>query len=147
MSDQRYFDDVSVGDLLPAQCHVIGAVQMFLFSSATNNAHRIHYDYRWATDTEGYPDIVVHGPLQAALMARMLTDWAGPRGQLVRISVRNQGAAFAGQPLIFTAEIVRKYRDGGRALIDLQLAEKRDGGEMLMPGAATLRLPSRDDKP
>src|SRR5580658_7286015 len=126
MSDQQYFDDVSVGDVLPPQQHAIGAVQMFLFSSATNNAHRIHYDYRWATDIEGYPDIVVHGPLQVALMAKMLTDWAGPRGQLVRISIRHRGAAFAGEQLVFTAEVVRKYRDGDRALIDLRLEEKRD---------------------
>jgi acyl dehydratase len=144
MQAQRYFDDVSVGDLLSPQEHAIGAVQMFLFSSATNNAHRIHYDYRWATDIEGHPDIVVHGPLQAALMAKMLTDWAGPRGQLVRISVRNERAAFAGELLVFTAEVVRKYHDGDRALIDLRLAEKRSGLEVLMPGKATLRLPSRN---
>jgi acyl dehydratase len=146
MPEQRYFDDVTVGDVLAPQEHAIGAVQMFLFSSATNNAHRIHYDYRWATEIEGHRDIVVHGPLQAALMAKMLTDWAGPRGQLVRISLRNQRSAFAGELLVFTAEVVRKYRDGDRALIDLRLAEKRDGTEVLMPGYATLRLPSRRDE-
>jgi acyl dehydratase len=151
MPEQPYFDDVTVGDVLAPQEHAIGAVQMFLFSSATNNAHRIHYDYRWATEVEGHRDIVVHGPLQAALMAKMLTDWAGPRGQLVRISVRNQRTAFAGELLVFTAEVVRKYHDGDRALIDLRLAEKRDGMELLMPGNATLRLPTRreggTDKP
>ena len=145
MSEQRYFDDVSVGDTLAPQEHAIGAVQMFLFSSATNNAHRIHYDYRWARDIEGHRDIVVHGPLQAALMAKMLTDWAGPRGQLVRISVRNERTAFAGELLVFTAEVVRKYHDGNRAMIDLLLAEKRAGMEVLMPGDATLRLPMRGD--
>ena len=111
MTDQRYFDDVEVGDALPPAQHVIDAVQMFLFSSATSNAHRIHYDHRWA-ESEGYPDIVVHGPLQSALMAKLLTDWAGPRGQLVRIKVRNRAAAFAGDVLVFTAEVVRKYRAG-----------------------------------
>jgi hydroxyacyl-ACP dehydratase HTD2-like protein with hotdog domain len=141
---QRYFDDVEAGEQLPPGRHVLEPVQMFLFSSATSNAHRIHYDHRWA-QSEGYPDIVVHGPLQSALMARLLTDWAGPRGQLVRINVRYQAAAFAGEVLVFTAEVVRKYRADGQALVDLRLAGTRDGGEVLMPGTATVRLPCRDD--
>ncbi len=58
---------------------------MFFFSAATYNGHRIHYDRTWAVDVEGYPDILVHGPLQAALMAKAVTDWIGPGGRLVRI--------------------------------------------------------------
>jgi acyl dehydratase len=139
---QRYFEDVEAGDALPPARHVIEPVQMFLFSSATSNAHRIHYDHRWA-ESEGYPDIVVQGPLQSALMAKLLTDWAGPRGQLVRFKVRNQAAAFAGDALVFTAEVVRKYRTDGLALVDLRVAGTRDGGEVLMPGAATVSLPCR----
>lgn len=41
---------------------------LFRFSALTYNAHRIHYDQRYAAE-EGYPDLVVHGPLQALLMS------------------------------------------------------------------------------
>ena len=41
---------------------------LFRFSALTYNAHRIHYDLRYARG-EGYPGLVVHGPLQALLMA------------------------------------------------------------------------------
>jgi 3-methylfumaryl-CoA hydratase len=40
-------------------------VDLFRFSAVTFNAHRIHYDRPYATIAEGYPDLVVHGPLTA----------------------------------------------------------------------------------
>jgi len=42
---------------------------LFRFSALTFNAHRIHYDRDFARDVEGYPGLVVHGPLQAMLLA------------------------------------------------------------------------------
>jgi 3-methylfumaryl-CoA hydratase len=42
---------------------------LFRFSALTYNAHRIHYDRGYAADAEGYPGLVVHGPLQALAMA------------------------------------------------------------------------------
>ncbi|MCU1658441.1 MAG: hypothetical protein JWO57_3097 [Pseudonocardiales bacterium] len=45
------------------------AVLLFRFSALTYNAHRIHYDRDYARDVEGYPGLLVHGPLQAILMA------------------------------------------------------------------------------
>jgi 3-methylfumaryl-CoA hydratase len=44
-------------------------VLLFRFSAVTANAHRIHYDHPYATRAEGYPDLVVHGPLTAILLA------------------------------------------------------------------------------
>jgi len=42
----------------------IDTTVLFRFSALTYNAHRIHYDRPYAIDTEGYPGLVVHGPLQ-----------------------------------------------------------------------------------
>jgi 3-methylfumaryl-CoA hydratase len=41
-------------------------VDLFRFSAATSNSHRIHYDHIYATQVEGYPRLVVQGPLIAA---------------------------------------------------------------------------------
>lgn len=45
-----------------------GAVMLFRYSALTFNAHRIHYDRDYARDIEGYPGLVVHGPLLATLL-------------------------------------------------------------------------------
>jgi 3-methylfumaryl-CoA hydratase len=42
---------------------------LFRFSALTYNAHRIHYDRDYATTVEGYPGLLIHGPLQAMTMA------------------------------------------------------------------------------
>jgi 3-methylfumaryl-CoA hydratase len=49
----------------------VDPVLLFRFSALTYNGHRIHYDREYARDVEGYPSLVVHGPLQAMLMAEL----------------------------------------------------------------------------
>jgi len=50
---------------------------LFRYSALTYNAHRIHYDRDYCRDVEGYPGLVVHGPLQALLMAEAARRGAG----------------------------------------------------------------------
>jgi len=47
---------------------------LFRYSALTFNGHRIHYDRRYAEETEGYPGLVVHGPLIATFLLRMLVE-------------------------------------------------------------------------
>jgi 3-methylfumaryl-CoA hydratase len=47
-------------------------VFLFRYSALTFNGHRIHYDRRYATEEEGYPGLVVHGPLIATLLLDLL---------------------------------------------------------------------------
>jgi 3-methylfumaryl-CoA hydratase len=47
-------------------------VLLFRYSALTFNGHRIHYDRRYVTEVEGYPGLVVHGPLLATLMLDLL---------------------------------------------------------------------------
>jgi len=47
-------------------------VLLFRYSAVTFNSHRIHYDYPYATSVEGYPGLVVHGPLIATLLVDLL---------------------------------------------------------------------------
>ncbi|HEY4958156.1 MAG TPA: MaoC family dehydratase N-terminal domain-containing protein [Caldimonas sp.] len=47
-------------------------VLLFRYSALTFNGHRIHYDRRYATEVEGYPGLIVHGPLIATLLLDLL---------------------------------------------------------------------------
>jgi 3-methylfumaryl-CoA hydratase len=47
-------------------------VMLFRFSALTDNGHRIHYDWPYVTKTEGYPGLIVHGPLQAMLLVDLV---------------------------------------------------------------------------
>jgi len=50
---------------------------LFRYSAITFNAHRIHYDLPYARDVEMYPDLVVHGPMQANLLMDMAVRHKG----------------------------------------------------------------------
>jgi 3-methylfumaryl-CoA hydratase len=51
-------------------------VLLFRYSALTFNGHRIHYDRRYVTETEGYPGLIVHGPLIATLLLDLLRyEW------------------------------------------------------------------------
>jgi 3-methylfumaryl-CoA hydratase len=64
------------------------------FSAATANAHRIHYDWPYATQVEGYPGLVVHGPLLSLALAEV----ARLEGvsDITRIVHRNLAPLFCG---------------------------------------------------
>jgi 3-methylfumaryl-CoA hydratase len=52
---------------------------LFRYSALTFNSHRIHYDRRYVTETEGYPGLIVHGPLIATLLMDLLRRNTGMR--------------------------------------------------------------------
>jgi hydroxyacyl-ACP dehydratase HTD2-like protein with hotdog domain len=139
MSEQVHFEDVGAGDAMPALTVIVDETQLFFFSAATYNGHRIHYDKEWARDREGYDTVLVQGPLQAALLSRALTDWIGGDGRLVAFSVQNRAVAYPGQELTFGGVITGTRPDG---LVDLDIFCKR-GDDVLMPGTATVALPHR----
>jgi 3-methylfumaryl-CoA hydratase len=72
-------------------------VLLFRFSALTGNAHRIHYDLSYARQQEGYPDLVVHGPLQAIwLIGRLAQEVAVAPA---RFEYRAHRPAIAGRAL------------------------------------------------
>lgn len=73
------------------------AVLLFRYSALTMNGHRIHYDLPYAMDEEAYPGLVVHGPLQATLLAQLGADkLAGP---IASFEFRGMSPSFGGAPL------------------------------------------------
>lgn len=66
------------------------------FSAATSNAHRIHYDWPYATRIEGYPGLVVHGPLMTLALAEIARlEGVNTVGNLTH---RNLAPLFCGEP-------------------------------------------------
>lgn len=69
----------------------LSEVTLFRYSALTFNAHRIHYDIGYCRE-EGYPGVVVHGPLLATLLAGMATE----RGPLAAFGFRATAPLFLG---------------------------------------------------
>jgi 3-methylfumaryl-CoA hydratase len=80
-----------------------GPVQLFRYSAVTFNAHRIHYDAPYAREAEGYPGLVVQGPLTATLLAEgVARRTATP---LADFSFRAVQPLFAYQPMAVCGKV------------------------------------------
>lgn len=72
---------------------------LFRFSALTANAHRIHYDAPYARSEEGYPGLVVHGPLLVLTMLELVRRNA-PDRPVRSVSYRLRRPAFVGERLL-----------------------------------------------
>lgn len=142
MTRQLCYEDVETGSAVASLTVTVTETQMFFFSAATYNGHRIHYDKDFARDVEGYDNVLVQGPLQAALLSRALTDWIGGDGRLVAFAVQNRAIAYPGQELTFGGVVTGKRIADGQAYVNLDIFCRR-GDDVLMPGTATVALPLR----
>jgi len=72
-------------------------VLLFRYSALTFNGHRIHYDRRYATEVEGYPGLVVHGPLLATLLTDLVRRNL-PQAQITSFTFRAVSPIFDTAP-------------------------------------------------
>lgn len=77
------------------------AVLLFRYSALTFNGHRIHYDRSYAMQEEGYPDLVVHGPLQATALVDFAVEVRGSVPHA--FSFRSMNPLFASAPFTVNA--------------------------------------------
>lgn len=70
-------------------------VMLFRYSAVTYNGHRIHYDFPYATQVEGYPGLVVHGPLLATLMTKAISERI-PDAKLKKFEFAGKAPVFGG---------------------------------------------------
>jgi 3-methylfumaryl-CoA hydratase len=103
---------------------------LFRYSALTFNGHRIHYDQAYAREVEGYPALVVHGPLTATLLQQFALEHAGGR-RLARFDFRGMTPLFVG----------RAFQLEGRAGDDgtLALWARGPDGELAMSATAAVR--------
>jgi 3-methylfumaryl-CoA hydratase len=90
---------------------------LFRYSAITDNPHRIHYDFPYATGVEGYPALVVNGSLPQMLLLEMFREYAGR--EPVGYESRNRAPIFCGSPVTLSV-----CRQGERYTL---AAHKNDG--------------------
>jgi hydroxyacyl-ACP dehydratase HTD2-like protein with hotdog domain len=103
------------------------AVTLFRYSALTGNGHRIHYDLRYVREVEGYPGLVVHGPLQATWLAAHALAMA-PWRRLASFSFRGRRPAIGDRLLRLVAR-----QDGAR----VRLETRDDTGATCLAAEAT----------
>ena len=105
-------------------------VLLFRYSALTFNGHRIHYDRSYVTEVEGYPGLIVHGPLIATLLVDLLLENM-PGVTLREFSFRAVSPIFDIEPFTVCAE----PEEDGKTIA---LWAKNNRGELAMQAEATI---------
>jgi 3-methylfumaryl-CoA hydratase len=104
-------------------------VLLFRYSALTFNGHRIHYDRSYVTGVEGYPGLIVHGPLIATLLCDLLRR-ERPAARMVRFEFK------ALRPLFDIHRFTVCGRDDGAGRVGLWARDHE--GALAMQASATL---------
>ena len=124
-------------ELAPREFHV-DIIQSFLYNAVLWNAHRIHFDEQYATEDEGYPGLVVAGPLMGDWLGQCVEEWMGGAGRLVSLEYQNRKAAYLGEALHTGGTI--KSVDPVTGTCTLELFVKNDRNEVIVPGRAVVHF-------
>src|SRR5512136_192507 len=139
---QVYFDDVKEGQDIPTLEKTPTNRTLVQWAGASGDFFELHYDKEFAK-TMGYPNVLVHGRLEAAYLTQLLTDWAGEKGVVKKMSVQYRGNAFPGQKLLMKGIVTKKYQQGGENLVDLEIFVENPEGKKITPGTAVVALPKK----
>ncbi len=130
--------EIKEGTVLPAREFTCDNVQLFLYNAVLFNAHRIHFDYPYATEVEGYPNLVLAGPLIGDWLHQCVDAWLGNDGQLLAMEYSNRHAAYVDEVLTGSGEVTSV--NAAERTAEIELCIKNAKGDVVAPGKATVRL-------
>lgn len=141
--EQRLFEDVAVGEAIPVREYgPLTIIDTVRWAGVQENSERLHWDREFARDHSGMRTFIASGAQRQALLARTLTDWAGPRGMLRRMRTRHTASTFEGDLMRFSATVVERSDDPADPWLRCEIEGTDQNGARIMSGECVVALPS-----
>jgi len=138
----RYWEDVEEGEELPRLTMPITFTRCVYLASATRDFSPQHSNREYAQQRSKTRDVFVNTPFNMGMFSRFMTDWGGPRSVVRRMNMAMRGNVCAGDDMIITGKVTRKYVEAAELRVDLEITMSTQDGPVT-PCTATLALPSR----
>jgi acyl dehydratase len=139
---ERLWDDVNEGDELRELTMPITLTRCAYLASATRDFSPQHSNRDYARERSKTRDVFVNTPFNLGMVSRFATDWAGPRSTIRRMKIAMRRNVCAGDDMIVSGRVVRKYIENGEHRVDLEIMIATQEGPAT-PCTATLALPAR----
>ncbi|NAZ85928.1 MaoC/PaaZ C-terminal domain-containing protein [Kineococcus indalonis] len=136
------FEDVRVGDALPAVRHEVTRADLRAYAEASGDRNPIHLDADVARSV-GLPDVIAHGMLTMGLAGQSAADWAGDPAAVVRYGTKFTAPVVVpaeGAAVVEVAGTVAA-RDEDARTVTVDLAVTSAGAKVLGRARAVVRLP------
>ena len=132
------FAGLRVGEQLSGREYTPDNVQLMLYNAALWNGHRIHFDEPYAKNVEGYPGLVIAGPMLGDWLHQCVEEWLGEDGHIFSIDYSNRVATYIGDVLTAGGEITALRPEAREVEIDVYI--KNQSGDVVTPGKIVVRL-------
>jgi hydroxyacyl-ACP dehydratase HTD2-like protein with hotdog domain len=130
---------MTIGDTIPTMRWEPTQAQLFAFSAATWNTHRIHYDSSYARAIERHPDVVVQSHLHACALCQAVKRWQ-PEARLERLGWQNRGIAIPGDRLTVSGRVTGVESVADALHVSVALEERNQREELCVTGWATVAV-------
>ena len=123
------YEDFAVGSKLPVITKgPMSPAHIMRWSAAMENGHRIHYDWRFATEHDKLPDVLVNGSWKQHVLVQLMKDGLGPDGWLWKIQFRYKMMDIAWDTLHAHAEVIDRREIDGLGFVHcrITLLNQRD---------------------
>ncbi len=139
-----YFDDLSMGDELPALTTApITETQLVRYSGASGDFNPLH-TVAHVAEAAGLGGVIAHGMLVMGLVGRAITAWVGV-APLRQFGVRFTGIAKPGQVITVTGKVVEKLEVEGEHRVRCEVSAVDQDGHQKVQGSFVVALPLQDE--
>ena len=133
------FDALNVGDAIPLLAlPPVSRLTLALYCGASGDHNPIHVDTDFA-HSAGMPDVIAHGMLSMAWLARVLTDWV-PQTAIREYSVRFAAMTQVGERITCSGQVTEKFEADGERRVRLALSTVNAEGQIKLAGDAVVAL-------
>ena len=135
------FENITIGYEIHQLTKKITLVQQVMYAAATWDFHRHHYDGGFIRGL-GLKAPFTDGQVLGAFLAKMITDWIGPKGILKRLNLNYKMMVFPGDTITCKGKVTDKRIDGKNKLVFCELwIENQKGEKVVTPANAVIALP------
>ncbi len=139
---QVYWDDVQAGEAIEGYSLLLDPLRMHLQTSGSQDFHRQHNDEEFALK-QGVPHMFMNTGFTQAVLSRVVLQWMGEAGDLKQFKMEMRKMHFPGDTMTMKGKVVRKWEEGGEALVECEVWAENEREGVATPGKAVVRLPRR----
>ena len=134
------FDDIHEGDALPELRKTPTLQTLVKYSAGGGDFNPLHHDYNF-TQAKQIGSIIVHGRFKYASLGEFVSNWLGHSGRIEKLSCQYRGMDLPNNEFVCRGVVKKKYGDGGRKVVELDIWAENAEGKKTTPGSAVVVFP------
>jgi len=142
-ADQRYWEDIIVGDSLSPVEFPLTVARLVMAAGSNRDFNSIHHNSEYAQET-GAPDMYTNVIFLQGMWERTIRDYIGLAGTIKSLKgFRMKVFNTVGETVVTKGTVKKKWRNGDDPLVELEIWSENSKGISVGPGTVVVTIPSR----